>query len=155
MSFLDWNDDFVFKLQVDRIPSVCPEASGTLLQELSLCQLVPWLPEGAINIPIPLLFLLDEEQHHLALPALIPASSNRVKSGQESDLELGNDSEDLIRGTISGQDSAPETQGKRGSSCYLPFQQQPNNSLNPNFGWLCYPFGKGNKNNITEPAAAP
>lgn len=54
MSFLDWNDDFVFKLQVDRIPSVCPEASGTLLQELSLCQLVPWLPERAINIPIPL-----------------------------------------------------------------------------------------------------
>lgn len=42
MSFPDWNDDFVFKLLADRIPSVSPGAPGTLLQELSrMCQLVP------------------------------------------------------------------------------------------------------------------
>lgn len=42
MSFLEWNDDFVFKLQVHRILSVSPEVPGALLQELSgMCQLVP------------------------------------------------------------------------------------------------------------------
>lgn len=52
LSFLHWNDDFVFKLQVGRNPSVSPEAPGTLLQELSwMCQLVPWLPERAISQP--------------------------------------------------------------------------------------------------------
>lgn len=33
MSFLHCNDDFVFKLQVDRIPPVSPAAPGALLQE--------------------------------------------------------------------------------------------------------------------------
>lgn len=171
MSFLDWKDDFVFKLQV--VGSLV-----SLLKHLVLCfrnflgcaSLCPlsWLSEHSISqaafparfqeVPESLPELCSScwmENSITGLCQLIPASSNCVKSGQESDLELGNDSEDLIWCTISGPDSAPETQGQRSSSCYFPFQQEPNNSLNPTSGSLCYPFGEGNKNNITKPTAAP
>lgn len=52
MSLLGWNDDFVFKLQVDRIPPVSPESPcfRNYLGCGSLCPL-SWLPEGAISQP--------------------------------------------------------------------------------------------------------